>query len=550
MPRKSRILTRVATAIAVAALVAGFWFQGERFIRANGPTYDEAVHLAAGYSYWATGKFGLNIEDPPLAKLAWALPVYLEDSGLNRPVGDPPDEWLTGNTLLFAEPGRAERLLTAGRRVNLLFGTGVVLLSGWWAFRAWNSLLAGLTAAALAAADPTLTALSGVLSTDVALTLFAGLTWYFVWEYAARQSPRTLTAAGVSLGLALGSKFSAVVVAASTAAGVAAFLLAGGGFPPAPRLSERLRIALTPAVRIGLIALLTLVPLYFVVHFPDWGRGLKQQLVRGDFGDQRYFFLGEVRGHGSVWYFPVALALKLPLGTTLLALTAALWPGIGSAGGWPRWLLVAAPPLAFVAGMTISGVDIGVRVVLPAVPAIYLLAARMAAPGPWRTLRLIVVVLGVTGALAVSLESAPHQLAYFTEPVGGAKTGIRLLGDSNLDWGQDLPALRDYMEREKLPIIYLSCYGTCPPGYYGIRYHPLPGWGALAEPPSDRVPADAPRHVVAISASNLQGIHLTDPEMYAWLRGRQPEVVLGGSIWVFDLTGDEAAIARLRALTP
>jgi hypothetical protein len=550
MPGEPRILTRVAIAFAVAALVAGFWVQGERFIHANGPTYDEAVHLAAGYSYWATGKFGLNIEDPPLAKLAWALPVYLADPGLDHPVGDPPDEWLTGNAFLYSEPGRAERLLTIGRRVNLVFGVGVVLLAGWWAYRAWNSRLAGLTAAALAAADPTLTALSGILSTDVALTLFAGLTWYFVWEYAARQSPRTLVAAGVSLGLALGSKFSAVVVTASTAAGVAAYLLAGGGFPPGARFADRLRTALTPAVRVGLIALLTLVPIYFVVHFPDWGSGLKQQLVRGDFGDQRYFFLGNVRDHGSVWYFPVALALKLPLGTTLLAVIAALWPGIGSAGGWPRWLLVAVPPLAFVAGMTISGVDIGVRVVLPAVPAVYLLAARMAAPGPRRVLRLSLVALAVGGAVAASWKAAPHQVAFFTEPVGGAETGIRLLGDSNLDWGQDLPALRDYLQREKLPIIYLSYYGTCPPGYYGIRYHPLPGWGALADPPPDRVPADAPRHVVAVSGSNLQGIHLADPQTYAWLRDRQPAAVLGGSIWVFDLTGDAAAIARLRALTP
>jgi hypothetical protein len=543
-------MPRIATAVAVVALVAAFWAQGERFIAANGPTYDEAVHLAAGYSYWATGEFRLNIEDPPLAKLAWALPVYLADPGLYRPVGDPPDEWLTGNAFLFAEPGRAERLLSNGRRVNLLFGVGVVLLAGWWAYRAWNSRLAGLTAAALATADPTLTALACILSTDVALTLFAGLTWYFVWEYAARASPRTLAAAGVCLGLALGSKFSAVVVAAAAAAGVAAFLLAGGGFPPGLGFTARLRTALTPAVRVGLLALLTLVPIYFVVHFPDWGRGLKQQLVRGNFGDQRYYFLGEVRDHGSVWYFPVALALKLPLATTLLAGLAAAWPRIGTPGGWPRWMLAAAPPLMFVAGMTVSGVDIGVRVVLPAVPGLYLLTARMAAPGPRRTVRLILVGIGVAGAVAAGLRAAPHQLAHFTEAVGGPENGAKLLGDSNLDWGQDLPALRDYVKRESLPVIYLSYYGTCPPGYYGIRYHPLPGWGALAEPPPVRVPADAPRHVVAVSVSNLQGIHLADPQAYAWLRGRRPAAVLGGSIWVFDLTGDAAAVARLRAMKP
>ena len=33
---------------------------------------------------------------------------------------------------------------------------------------------------------------------------------------------------------------------------------------------------------------------------------------------------------------------------------------------------------------------------------------------------------------------------------------------------------------------------------------------------------------------------------YAWLRGRPPTAVLGGSIYVFDLTGDPDAIRRVR----
>ena len=37
-----------------------------------------------------------------------------------------------------------------------------------------------------------------------------------------------------------------------------------------------------------------------------------------------------------------------------------------------------------------------------------------------------------------SVRTAPHQLAYFNEIVGGPDRGYYYLSDSNLDWGQDL----------------------------------------------------------------------------------------------------------------
>ena len=71
---------------------------------------------------------------------------------------------------------------------------------------------------------------------------------------------------------------------------------------------------------------------------------------------------------------------------------------------------------------------------------------------------------------------------------------------------------------------------------------------------STSVPSGKPvhqntRHVVAVSANNLLGIYLKDRTAFAWLRDRRPTAVLGGSIYVFDLTGDADAVARVRGLT-
>ncbi len=132
-------LTRVA---AVVALVAWFWLRGEHFLAANGPTFDEPVHLAAGYSYWATGSFRLNREDPPLLKLLWAAPLMFGDRpayphDVVRETND--DHWHVGNAFLYSSDRPPSELLNPARRVNLALGCGVVLLAGWWAFRLWDS---------------------------------------------------------------------------------------------------------------------------------------------------------------------------------------------------------------------------------------------------------------------------------------------------------------------------------------------------------------------------------------------------------------------------
>ena len=43
--------------------------------------------------------------------------------------------------------------------------------------------------------------------------------------------------------------------------------------------------------------------------------------------------------------------------------------------------------------------------------------------------------------------------------------------DSNLDWGQDLTSLENYMIHKKIGEIQLLYFGRVDPSIYGIRYH-------------------------------------------------------------------------------
>ncbi len=59
---------------------------------------------------------------------------------------------------------------------------------------------------------------------------------------------------------------------------------------------------------------------------------------------------------------------------------------------------------------------------------------------------------------------------------------------------------------------------------------------------------DPRREVIAISVNNLQGTFLKVPGMFFWLWSRQPLATAGDSIWLYDITGDTEAHARLRAI--
>jgi hypothetical protein len=586
------------TAVAVVALVAWFWSRGESFLANNGPTFDEPVHLAAGYSYWTTGSFRLNSEHPPLLKLLWTAPLLF---GRERPpyphevAAATNDHWHVGTAFLFNSDRPPSELLNPARRMNLALGCAVILLAGWWAFRIWGSRLAGVGAVAFAASDPSLLALSCVLTTDVGLTLFSLLACYLLWEYAAKPSRGLLIASGIALGLALGSKFSALALVAGLGATGLVYVLRGGrlALPNAPADLSRRRAAIDFAFRLGLIALITLAATYGFVHFDQWGRGLKFQLTRADHGDGMMYLNGELSRTGWYHYFLVLLPLKLPLGLlagVLLAsvfavrrpllLTSPLEGEVGGAsppgGGLARsstsnahpppasdeaseatspsrgevkalaFLLV--PPLVFFALASYSRVNLGIRVVLPVLPFLYVVAAGLACGACCRLAGRALLGVCVAWAAISAVRSDPFPLAYFNEIAGGPRGGIRYAADSNLDWGQGLPQLKAYLAASGPDVIYLSYFGTDRPEAYGIRFQPLPTYGRVGEPGGELVPESAPRHVLVVSANNLLGIYLNDPNTFTWLRDREPTAVLSGCLYVFDLTGDADAIRRIRSL--
>lgn len=95
--------------------------------------------------------------------------------------------------------------------------------------------------------------------------------------------------------------------------------------------------------------------------------------------------------------------------------------------------------------------------------------------GGGRPVRVVLALL-LVGCIVPALISFPRYIGYtnaLTPALERVIGGRPILLESNADWGQDLPAVARYIERNDLGEIQLAYFGTALPEYYGIRARPL-----------------------------------------------------------------------------
>jgi len=201
------------------------------------------------------------------------------------------------------------------------------------------------------------------------------------------------------------------------------------------------------------------------------------------------FFNGSFSKTGWHTFFPYTFPVKTPLSVFVvigLAIAAAIAglrtkPLTGSARNsfttlyqtLPLWTLFA---FYWIAAIT-SHLNIGHRHILVTYPPLFVLCGAAAywlepRPDKVRRLRKRVAELGLCLALALLgidvVYRFPHYLAYFNGIVKPERA-YRYLVDSSLDWGQDLPGVRRYIEaHHPTAPIYLAYFGSASPSYYQV----------------------------------------------------------------------------------
>ena len=585
-------------AVAVAALLAVFVAHCLVGERADAPTFDETTHLAQGLLHVVRGDYRFQVDHPPLAKLVAGAAARLagarlpEDSPRWRAdMRNPFEHRAWAWRALYRTPGNdPERLFTAGRLALVPLAL-LLLLVVWRWTRALYGEVAGLAALALAAFDPNLVAHAHLVTADLPATALLATAAYACWRALVHWRLAWGLLAGGALGLAVATKYTALLMAGLLPLFVLVRALDPVPWPIGRRPGRRVD---TAAGRLSVAAMLALVvlaaawtmlwatyrfrptaapdlavgltghalrawlgasppwPLALLAHatewrlIPDaWGLGVVYLVADATLIPRVSYLAGELSDRGWWYYFPATLALKVPLATLALAALGAVGavvvvrrPAVGAGdetGHRSAMAFVVGFPIALLAVAATSSLDLGLRQVLPVYPFLLILAGGgVAACWRWRRPAGAAVALaGIAWVAIASVRVAPDYLAYFNEAAGGPDRGLRWLADSNLDWGQALRRLPEWLAERGISEVNLCYFGTADPDAY-LEHVALPGCTTYARPiASPKLPG-----YVAISATHLAGIHHS-PELRAWYRellarGRLVGVV-GRAIHVYEV---------------
>lgn len=543
------------------------------FIQANSQTNDEIAHIAAGYSYLVVRDFRLNPEHPPLVKELCALPLlFLRLRFPCGPLWDNVEQWHVGRRfvheqkeLLREQTGKEgpsvsnDTILFWGRVPVLVLS----LVLGGFLFslgRDMYGVRAGLLALALYVLDPNVVTHSSLITTDMGVTVFIFLAVYMFWQYVKHPGPRRIVWLGVMIGGAAAAKFTAIWLVPIFVCLSLPLILGRTPLPERPwrfdsnlaaSRSKRLR-AIASVFGLALAAgLVILLAAYFLRGIPAIVQGLRKAVGHTGSGHETFLF-GEYAQKGWWYYFIAAFSIKTPIGTLALLGLSLYMTFVRPRedrpeGALSRGIFLAIPILVILvltAGWTIN---IGLRHLLPLYPFLFLFIGKIAVWQPQAKAYRLFLPLAVVSSLLWNAREAvaisPYHLTYFNQFAGGPDNGVRCLSDSNIDWGQCAKALKTYVERQQLPGIYCAIAGNSDPWYYGVRYQYVPGTKNLdtQKRRGFKLPSGIPRELLAVSVMVLQGLHLSDHDAYAWLRSRTPIDIVGHSIFVYDITGDEIA---------
>lgn len=540
-----RLVTSRGTAVLLLLLLYAFVFTS---VSQKSMTVDEQGHLFRGIAYVRTGAAHFLWGHPLLASSLNALPLLTEPN-LRLPTDS--DAWLSGEweiasgQFLWQMNENPLRLIFLGRLPTLW----LTMLLGALLYR-WGRELKGKTAAFLALAlfafDPNFLAHGGLITSDIAVAFFMLLAVYGFWCWAMKPLPARyqllpLLLVGIGIGGAAATKFSAAALAPIL--GLLGLLLA------VRRRSWKPLLFLAAA---GGVALLVVWGVYgFQVRPYPAAAYWADFLWQLDYFSRPHgaYLWGQYAETGWWYYFPVTFLLKTPLPTLLLLVVVLSGLVIDARrratvlASFNQWVLVVPTAVYFLISL-FTPLNIGYRHLLPMLPFLYLFLAVNLCSLTWRRIPVPVIFAG--SLLGVALLAWPNYIPYFNLAAGRPENHWHLLSDSNLDWGQDLPALAKWQNAQGVPL-YLSYFGTAHPSAYGLDFTALPTWepGPEQIPPSRQTfnPHDPAPGFYAISVANLQGLVLGEArDMFAWFRDQEPVARIGGSIFVYEVASQGAPV--------
>lgn len=514
-------------------------------------TADEIAHVTSGVSYWLNDDYRLQPENGVLPQRWAALPWVITRAKFPKLTDNDDwvasDAWLVGHQFFYESGVDHFPRLMAGRAMIALFSVATGFLIFYWSRRLFGDV-GGVISLVLYTFCPTFLAHGALATSDMCMVFFflaASGAW---WWHLHDGRMRIWLLSAIIIGLAFTAKFSAlllvpmmVLTAIVRATNPQPLSIAGREF--VTPIKKLLAAALSAAGQ-GLVAAVIIWALYGfrysafnpalpgasflrpwsyvdsnpgvtrpVIHALIAIRALPEAFIYGlgyvlkSSGSRAAFLNGNYSTAGWHTFFPWAFVLKTTLPVLLIVLLVggiAIQQARDREKKWRRFYRVAPLAILFIVYWLISifsHLNIGQRHLMPTYPVIFIAAGAM---GTWFTSRRYIRMSLISGLIAwhifASVSIAPHYLAYFNSLGGGPKNGWHHLVDSSLDWGQDLPTLKTWLDAhaDKNPV-YLAYFGTGEPNYYKIKATTLPCITLFNKPPS-WYPLNAGIYCISVTA--------------------------------------------------
>jgi len=562
---------RIWTVCGVACLLLVLFLQLAFSVRQESISWDEGDHLFTGYMMWKHDDFGLNPEHPPLVKLVAALPI------LHMQLRVPElqhrqfklEAFLDGRN--FAAWNYSKGILFRARMSASVLTLLLALLIFCTA-REMFGTAAGFIALTLFVFDPNFLALGALVTTDVGVSCFIFGSVYCFYRYIKAPSIKRLLIAGGVTGLAFASKHTGILLLPMLLALVICESLRHDAGGKRARNIARLAGAFVVTVLIGFVVLwafygfrysarpggLSLNPplatylqqiskpseariLGAVAHLHLLPESYLYGMADIQFVDDIYtaYFFGKIYPHGTWLYFPGVLLIKSTLPLLILLLATIILIATRKFRHWREVLFLTVPPAIYLAVAMSSHMNIGVRHLLPVYAFLYVLAAGAAAT-LMRTNRRWVYAIAIL-LLWQAFEAVhvfPAYMAYANEAWGGPTNTHKYLSDSNVDWGQQLIAVKHYLDEHKITKCWFVYFpeGAVDPSPYGIPCNFLPTTDTLWWL---NVPLNAPPSIdgtVLISDGDLEGFEFGPAPLnpYEQFKHLKPVAVIQHGVYVYQ----------------
>lgn len=544
----AKIISKLNTkkvALIFATILLLFQFSFQLYLsRADSETTDEAVHLIAGYTYLTRQDFRFNPEHPPLIKEIAAIPLLVIKPNIpqfndqwSRAGEFFYDSWKenrqVGEAFLYQTGNDASWILGWSRLMMIILTIILGVSIFYIAVKFWG-WAGGLLALTWYVFDPNIAAHSHLITTDVGATLSFLWTIYLLYLFIQQPTWKRTLWLGFGLGIALLVKFTlitlipiitlgtiyylvknktnlkeiGIVIAKLVAIAIVSWFIIWAGYdfktevaPPTNNniiteikivngKEKQKTLPISPSL---LDKTYTTLRPYIIPR--DFFKGLTLITTHVE-GGHSSFLLGNYSTQGWWYYFPVIFLLKTPI-AVLIGLVMMLLVLRKNKKPLTILFFLTAALLYLLMAMT-SKADLGLRHLFPIYPLIFISFGYLISQAKIKK----EFVATTTVILIVEFASVfPNYFSFFNVLAGGPNNGYRVATDSNLDWGQDLFRIKNYLIEHQITNPYMEYFWD---GYPSLDYLQI-SYQHLQIPPT-------PNQYLVIGASALQS------ETLSWVK--------------------------------